>query len=489
MVVSQGQVIGLLRVVWRLQTYRNILYLLAAFPLGLFYFIVLITAFSVGVGTAVLGVGLFLLLMMGGFVWAMATFERRLVGGLLRVAITPPPRLPLDQLTWWRQIAAYLRRSMTWKSLAYLLIEFPFGIVSFCLTTTLLALSAGLVLYPLFYVANLPLISVGGRDVLRDAVQAVWQAIPMPLAPIVVGAIFLLAIALGLAVTVGSLYTLNGLAHGWGLFARLMLGTSQTEMRLAEARASAARERTRAERADQSRRELIVNVSHELRTPIANIRGHVESLRMPMGERLSEDDKQHYLEIVAREADRLSALVDDLLALARAEADELRLDRQRVAVGAIVEEVYQALAPLAQRDRQVTLVRTVASDLPCALVDGARLTQVLLNLARNAITATPTGGLVFIDLERADADHLALAVSDTGSGIPADELDRIFDRFYRTDASRTRATGGFGLGLSIVRDLVQAMGGSITATSTVGVGSCFRVLLPVAPSECNQCRT
>lgn len=489
MVVSQGQLIGLLRVTWRLQTYRNILYLLAAFPLGLFYFIVLVTVFSVGIGTAVLGVGLFLLLLLGGFVWAMAAFERRLVGGLLRVAITSPPRLPLAQLTWWRQIAAYLRRSMTWKSLAYLLIEFPFGIVSFCVTTTLLALSAGLVLYPLFYLTHASLISVGGRDVLRDAVQAVWQAVPLPLAPLVVGAIFLAAIALGLAVTVGSLYTLNGLAHAWGLFARLMLGTSQTELRLAEARASAARERTRAERADQSRRELIVNVSHELRTPIANIRGHVESLRMPMGERLSEADKQHYLEIVAREADRLSALVDDLLALARAEADELRLDRQPVAVASIVEEVYQALAPLAQRDRQVTLVRTVAPDLPCALVDGARLTQVLLNLARNAITATPTGGLVFIDLERADADRLALAVSDTGSGIPADELDRIFDRFYRTDASRTRATGGFGLGLSIVRDLVQAMGGSITVTSTVGVGSCFRVLLPVASSECNQYRT
>jgi two-component system phosphate regulon sensor histidine kinase PhoR len=262
-----------------------------------------------------------------------------------------------------------------------------------------------------------------------------------------------------------------------------MLSENMTEQQLVEARARAARGEARAESADQRRRELIVNVSHELRTPIANIRGHVESLRPPLDDRLSEADKQQYLAIVAREAERLSALVDDLLALARADADELHIEVRPIPVGLIVEEVYQSLAPLAQRDRQVTLVRTIAPDLPYALADSDRLAQVLLNLARNAITATPVGGLVFLDLERADPEHLALTVSDTGHGIPEEDLERVFERFYRVDTARPRATGGFGLGLSIVRDLVQAMGGTVNASSTAGSGSCFRVLLRIAPTS------
>jgi signal transduction histidine kinase len=292
--------------------------------------------------------------------------------------------------------------------------------------------------------------------------------------------LFSLAPVLGVYATGGTLWVLNETADCWGQFARFMLGLTNSEQQLTEARTRAAREEARAERSDLRRRELIVNVSHELRTPIANIRGHVESLRPPMSERLSEDDKQSYLAIVAREADRLSTLVDDLLALARADADELHLEVRPVDVCAIVEEVYQVLAPLAHRDRQVTLVRNVAPDLPGVMADRDRLAQVLLNLARNAITATPAGGIVFIDVEQADDGHVSLTVSDTGHGIPPEDLDRVFERFYRADAARQRATGGFGLGLSIVRDLVQAMGGAVSATSTVNVGSSFRVLLRVA---------
>jgi signal transduction histidine kinase len=96
---------------------------------------------------------------------------------------------------------------------------------------------------------------------------------------------------------------------------------------------------------------------------------------------------------------------------------------------------------------------------------------------RNAIIYTPSGGIVSISLSREDASHLAITVADTGIGIPPDDLARVFDRFYRTDASRTRASGGFGLGLAIARDLVQAMGGSISAASTPGEGSQFRVVL------------
>ncbi len=139
--------------------------------------------------------------------------------------------------------------------------------------------------------------------------------------------------------------------------------------------------------------------------------------------------------------------------------------------------------PLARRERQITLVRDVTPDLPRVLADRQRLCQVLLNLARNAITYTPTGArIVSITLSRAptNPDFLLLTVADTGIGIAPEDLDRIFERFYRTDASRARTSGGFGLGLAIVRDLVTAMGGSVRAESTPGEGSRFHVMLRIA---------
>ena len=128
----------------------------------------------------------------------------------------------------------------------------------------------------------------------------------------------------------------------------------------------------------------------------------------------------------------------------------------------------------------MTLIRKVAPKLPLMLADRQRLVQVLLNLIRNAITYTPQGGIVSISADRADENSIALVVADTGIGIPNDELERVFERFYRTDTSRARTSGGFGLGLAIVRDLVKAMGGSITVESKLGEGSCFLVLLPIA---------
>jgi signal transduction histidine kinase len=363
----------------------------------------------------------------------------------------------------------------------YLFLEFPFGTLSFSVAVSLLAAAFALLLYP-FGALVAALTWHNGHDGF-SLPFLIWQALPPVLAAPIIAVLCVVASVLGIILTVGSMHALNAMAYGWARFASVMLGMSSTEMELVEAQVIAARQKKRAETSDQRRRELIVNVSHELRTPIANIRGHVESLRLPTSTQLSEADKDRYLGIVAREADRLSTLVDDLLSLARADADELHLEVRPVAVESVVEEVQQALAPLAHRDRQVTLVRNTAPSLPPALVDRDRLAQVLLNLARNAITATPAGGLVFLDLEQADQDHLSLSVSDTGYGIAEEDLDRVFDRFYRADTSRQRTTGGFGLGLSIVRDLVQAMGGTISVHSTVGVGSCFTVLLRIATSS------
>jgi len=138
------------------------------------------------------------------------------------------------------------------------------------------------------------------------------------------------------------------------------------------------------------------------------------------------------------------------------------------------------MALLARRERQITLVHSVHPTLPLVLADRQRLTQVLLNLVRNAIAYTPEGGIVSITLERSDAHRLVIAVADTGIGIPQDELEMIFERFHRVDASRARTSGGFGLGLAIARDLVQAMKGSITVESKQEEGSCFRVFLRIA---------
>jgi signal transduction histidine kinase len=195
---------------------------------------------------------------------------------------------------------------------------------------------------------------------------------------------------------------------------------------------------------------------------------------------MTPDEQQAYLAIVAREAERLGSLVDDLMALARADADELKLTLEAVDAPGVMAEAQSALAPIAKSERQVTLVTHNAPDLPPVWADRARLAQVVLNLARNAILYTPAGGIVSLEVARADQAHLAISVADTGIGIPPDELDHIFERFYRTDASRARASGGFGLGLAIVRDLVQAMGGTVSVTSRVNEGSRFVVTLRIA---------
>jgi signal transduction histidine kinase len=279
-----------------------------------------------------------------------------------------------------------------------------------------------------------------------------------------------------------------------GRFARLMLGQSDMAARLSATQAVAERatvkaqqSEQKAEQSEQKRRELIVNVSHELRTPIASIRGHVDSLMIsldrpdaPAADAPPPAELRKYLGIISRETERLGTLVDELLSLARAESGELKIALAPVAPGEVVEEVYSSIAPLAKRERQIIVVRDIAPQLPAVVADRQRLTQVLLNLVRNAIAYTPTGGIVSIGLRADGPDRVILSVADTGIGIPQEDLDRIFDRFYRTDASRARTSGGFGLGLAIVRDLVAAMGGTVKVESTVGEGSTFTVTLRVA---------
>lgn len=448
------------------------LYLLLSFPLGLFYFVYLVCGISIGISTLIIwiGVPITLLTVIG---WRyLAAFERSMAMEWLHVTIRPmsyPRQIPK---TWWERSRDWLTDSMTWKSLAYLFIKFPLGILSFVLTICMFALSISISLVIFIVTLTItPFLYLGllcARGL--DEIAIIEKVLRLSLQ--------------GFGLVPLSLYVLYGLAFISGELARVMLGMSEAAIRLAQAREFAEQERIKAERAEQSRRELIVNVSHELRTPIASIRGHVESLLIAVEddetEKLARAKLHDYLVIVQREAERLGSLVEDLLSLARTEAGELHLDMQPVDASQLVEEIQQTMAPLARRERAVTLVTKTDPDAPLVLADRQRLGQVLLNLARNAITYTPDGGIVSMMVERIDTRYVALTVADTGIGIPPEDLERVFERFYRTDASRTRSSGGFGLGLAIVRDLVSAMGGSINVTSKVGEGSCFRVLLRIA---------
>jgi len=480
---EQARIESKFRVLWEKQTYLNLLYLLVSFPLGICYCVFLLLGlFSSISNTTTAILGIFILLLAIFVWWRLARFERNLAMRWLHVEISPMAPSHKEGLSRSERFRAHLTNAVTWKSLAYLFLKFPLGTISFVVIFILFVLALGLttcsfiiglLVLPFLYLFRALSWRSGERSEARTNGERVAVARVR---------LFLLLSITGFGFLLLAFYVLNALAYVSGQFARAMLGLSDTNMRLEQAKALAEQERAKAERADQSRRELIVNVSHELRTPIASIRGHVESLLMEVekeegGNAPDPAELRDYLNIVHREAERLSALVEDLLSLARVDSDELHLDIEPIVAGEVVAEVYATMAPLARSERQVTLIRKVAPMLPLILADRQRLVQVLLNLIRNAITYTPQGGIVSIAVERADANYLALVVADTGIGIPNDDLERVFERFYRTDTSRARASGGFGLGLAIVRNLVNAMGGSITVESKVGEGSCFRVLL------------
>jgi signal transduction histidine kinase len=426
------------------RTYTNLLYVLLSLPLALFYALLLGTGAALGAMLSLFGVGLLLLLGCMVAAWGFAMLERELAIHLLGVDIAPLSVPPTEVRSLWQHIGAHLRHATTWKSLAYLVIKLPFSIFTSTVVATSVASGLLLVLVPAM---------VGSRS--GSALQLAAYAV---------------SIVAGIALLLLSLHALNWIARAWGYVASGMLGIGDEERQLWEAR-------QRAEAADRSRRDLILNVSHELRTPIASIQGHVDTLLLPEAERPADADPERYLRVVAGETRRLGTLVADLLDLARADADELKVTVREIEVAPVVRGVVAAAAPLARRDRRVTVAH--ADSLPAlrALADPDRLAQVLSNLVRNAVNHTPEGGAVFLQLEADSAGRVVVEVADTGSGIAPEDIDRIFERFYRTDPSRARDSGGFGLGLPIARELAQAMGGEITVSSEMGVGSKFRVSL------------
>lgn len=239
--------------------------------------------------------------------------------------------------------------------------------------------------------------------------------------------------------------------------------------------------RARAERLLATNRDLVANVSHELRTPVALIRSHIEAL--------IEEPERHaaYTSIALRESDRLEDLVDDLFQLARIDAQGLQLDREPFDAGAVAREAVESLMEPARRDAGITMGSEVGGEPGELMVNGdrARLVQVLQNLLRNAVRYTPDGGLIRV-VAAPRGDDVEIVVEDTGVGIAPADIDRVFDRFYRSDQRTSRKGGGAGLGLWIARESVEAMGGTIGVTSEQGEGTVFVIRLPrmrAAPSS------
>jgi two-component system phosphate regulon sensor histidine kinase PhoR len=230
-------------------------------------------------------------------------------------------------------------------------------------------------------------------------------------------------------------------------------------------------------RLEAVRRDFVANVSHELRTPITSIAGYADILATD-----TPDPKTaaQFLGVIRTNATRMQHLVDDLLDLARLESGTWHPDVQRLDPSEVIRAAW---APYAERAEAGGVTFT------CQVSEGSRLhagpealRQILSNLFDNALRYTPAGGSIRVDVAPVDAGT-SVTVSDTGSGIPAEHLPRVFERFYRVDPARSRSQGGTGLGLSIVKHMVEAHAGQVDLTSAVGRGTTVRVVFPLPRSN------
>jgi two-component system, OmpR family, phosphate regulon sensor histidine kinase PhoR len=233
---------------------------------------------------------------------------------------------------------------------------------------------------------------------------------------------------------------------------------------------------TELKRLEKVRQEFVANVSHELRTPLTAIKGYAETLRD--GGLRDPETAAEFVRVIHRHAERLRALIEDLLDLAAVEQGEARLKPAVVRARDVVAQAEGLVRPAAEARGQ-TLAIDLPADLPDILADRDRLAQILINLLDNAVKFTREGGRVTLSAKAAEGS-VVLAVSDNGVGIPPADLPRIFERFYRVGRSRDRREGGTGLGLAIAKHLTQAMGGTIEVESVQGSGTTFRVSLPAA---------
>jgi signal transduction histidine kinase len=226
------------------------------------------------------------------------------------------------------------------------------------------------------------------------------------------------------------------------------------------------------ERTERLRRNMVADIAHELRTPLSNLKGYLEAV----SDGLVKPDKDT-IRSLNEEATILSCLVDDLQELSLADAGEIKLNIQSENISSLINDTLNGIqAKATARDL------ALSADLPATLlmvsIDSHRIRQVLLNLLENAVAHTDKGGKITVAAKQ-QGKMVHVSVADTGEGIPVEEQSLIFERFYRVDRSRTRKTGGSGLGLTIAKRLVEAHGGSIKVESEPGQGSTFTFTVPV----------
>ncbi len=232
---------------------------------------------------------------------------------------------------------------------------------------------------------------------------------------------------------------------------------------------------TRLKRLESVRKEFVANVSHELRTPLSMIKGYAETLADPEQE-ISSADRQRFLGIIEKHANRLHLLLEDLLVLSRLEGRASPMHSEPALLEDVVRDVAGNFSQTLQRRGQ-SLRMVLEPDAAPILLDVSKMTQVVGNLLDNAAKYSPEGAIIEIGTKYR-SDEIEFWVKDNGPGIAAADLPHIFERFYRVDKGRSRETGGTGLGLSIVKHITQLHGGRVWAESKIGAGTRFALVLP-----------
>ncbi len=231
------------------------------------------------------------------------------------------------------------------------------------------------------------------------------------------------------------------------------------------------------EKTDRLRRDLIANISHDLRSPLASIRGYLETIVMKFDD-MPRDQLKEYVETGLANTKRLNRLVDELLELSKLDANQVELNPEEFSLTDLVQDVVQQHSPAAVT-KNVKLRAELPDGASLAFGDIALVERAMSNLIDNAIKYTPAGGEVVV-IPTWDGDHVEVRVTDTGYGIPEDDLVHIFDRFYRVEKSRDMNTGGTGLGLAITKKIIELHHSTLSVTSRLNDGTTFSFLLPTS---------
>ena len=240
---------------------------------------------------------------------------------------------------------------------------------------------------------------------------------------------------------------------------------------------------TEQRRLDDARREFVANVSHELRTPLTNIRSYTETLLDAAGD-IPLDTEKQFLGVISSESERMARIVTDLLTLSRLDYGRMELRMTRFSLSALLHKVADAMKFTAE-DSGHALTVDAPDSLPEITGDRERIEQVVVNILSNAVKYTPSGGHIRLAACRGEKNTVRITVQDDGIGIPAEDVPRLFERFYRVDKARSRAAGGTGLGLAIAKEIVEKHGGHIELASEYGKGTTVHITLPtdLVPDE------